>query len=73
MTSGPGEPSTSAEPGCAVRQAVDGPRLLNFHKLLREARRDTLTVLERQEQVAEWKRRGRAGAARARAKRGQDA
>ena len=62
-----------SEPGCAVRQAVDGPRLLNFHKLLREARRDTLTVLERQEQLADWKRRGRAGAARARAKRGQDA
>ena len=62
-----------AEPGCAVRQAVDAPRLLNFHKLLREARRDTLTVLERQEQLADWKRRGRAGAARARAKRGQDA
>jgi len=62
-----------SEPGCAVRQAVDGPRLLNFHKLLREAQRDTLTVLQRQEQLAEWKRRGRAGAARARAKRGLDA
>ncbi len=57
------------EPGCAVRQAVDAPRLENFHKLLREARRDTLTALERQAQQALWKQRGRAGAARARAKR----
>jgi ribosome biogenesis GTPase len=61
------------EPGCAVRQAVDAPRLSNYHKLLREARRDTMTALERQEQLAQWKQRGRAGAARARAKRQHDA
>ena len=61
------------EPGCAVRLAVDPPRLENYHKLLREARRDTLTALERQAQQALWKQRGRAGAARARAKRQPDA
>ncbi|GCL62736.1 ribosome small subunit-dependent GTPase A [Pseudaquabacterium pictum] len=61
------------EPGCAVRQALDGPRLDNYHKLLREAQRDQLTVLERQAQLAQWKQRGRAGAARARAKRQPDA
>ena len=61
------------EPGCAVQQAVAAPRLSNFHKLLREARRDTVTALERQQQLAQWKQRGRAGAARARAKREQDA
>ncbi len=47
------------EPGCAVRQAVDGPRLRNYHKLLREAQRDSLTVLQRHEQLALWKRRSR--------------
>ena len=48
------------EPGCAVRQGVPDERLRNFHKLLREAKRDSLTVLERQAQVAQWKARGRA-------------
>ena len=48
------------EPGCAVRQGVPDERLRNFHKLLREAKRDRLTVLERQAQVAQWKARGRA-------------
>jgi ribosome biogenesis GTPase / thiamine phosphate phosphatase len=57
------------EPGCAVREAVDHDRLRNYHKLLREARRDTMSTLERQRQVAMWKARGRAGAARAKAKR----
>jgi len=57
------------EPGCAVRLAVDMPRLENYHKLLRESRRDTLTALERQAQQALWKQRGRAGAARAKARR----
>jgi ribosome biogenesis GTPase len=61
------------EPGCAVREAVDEPRLRNFHKLLREARRDSLTLLERREQLAQWKARGRAGQARARSKRGDAA
>jgi ribosome biogenesis GTPase len=57
------------EPGCAVRAGVAPDRLRNFHKLLREARRDTMTVLERQQQVAQWKARGRASHARIRAKR----
>ena len=61
------------EPGCAVRLAVDAPRLRNYHKLLREAQRDSLTVLQRQEQLALWKQRGRAGQARARAKRQAEA
>ena len=57
------------EPGCAVREGVDGDRLSNYHKLLREARRDTMSALERQQQVAVWKARGRAGRERAKAKR----
>ena len=57
------------EPGCAVREGVGDDRLRNYHKLLREARRDTMSALERQRQVAMWKARGRAGAARAKAKR----
>ena len=57
------------EPGCAVREGVAPDRLRNFHKLLREARRDTMTVLERRQQLAQWKARGRAGHARAKAKR----
>jgi ribosome biogenesis GTPase len=58
------------EPGCAVRAALDGDRLRNYHKLLRESRRDTLTALDRQKQVAEWKARGRAARERMRDKRG---
>lgn len=48
------------EPGCAVRAGVPAERLRNFHKLQREARRDTLSVLQRQEQLAVWKQRSRA-------------
>jgi ribosome biogenesis GTPase len=58
-----------SEPGCAVRQAVPEARLRNFHKLLREARRDQQTVLERQSELSQWKMRGREGHARAKAKR----
>ncbi len=58
------------EPGCAVRAALDEDRLRNYHKLLRESRRDTLTVLDRQKQLAEWKARGRAARERMRDKRG---
>lgn len=60
-----------SEPGCAVRAGVDADRLRNYGKLLREARRDTLSALERQQQLAQWKARGRAGEARARQKRGE--
>jgi ribosome biogenesis GTPase / thiamine phosphate phosphatase len=59
------------EPGCAVRAGVPADRLRNFHKLLREARRDGLTVLQRREQLALWKARGREGHARLKAKRGE--
>jgi ribosome biogenesis GTPase / thiamine phosphate phosphatase len=57
------------EPGCAVREGVPADRVRNFHKLLREARRDTMSVLERQQQVAVWKARGRASSERAKRKR----
>jgi ribosome biogenesis GTPase len=58
------------EPGCAVRPAVAAERLSNYHKLLREARRDSLTALERKAMVSQWKARGRAARARIDAKRG---
>ena len=58
------------EPGCAVREGVSAERLRNFHKLLREARRDTLTALERKAQVSAWKSRARLGRLRAESKRG---
>jgi ribosome biogenesis GTPase len=57
------------EPGCAVRAGVSADRLRNFHKLLREARRVNMSLLERRQQLAQWKARGRAGQARAKAKR----
>jgi ribosome biogenesis GTPase len=44
-----------AEPGCAVRAGLDADRLKSYHRLQREARRDTLTVLQRQRQLGEWK------------------
>lgn len=47
------------EPGCAVREAVAPERLRNFQKLQREVRRDTMTLLERREQMQRWKQRGR--------------
>jgi ribosome biogenesis GTPase len=59
-----------AEPGCAVREAVPASRLRNFHKLQREAQRDTLTALERKAQVQQWKSRGRQARERLQAKRG---
>jgi ribosome biogenesis GTPase len=57
------------EPGCAVREGVAGDRLRNYHKLLREARRDTLSVLERQQQLSAWKQRGRGTRERMKLKR----
>jgi ribosome biogenesis GTPase len=57
------------EPGCAVRAQISPERLKNYHKLLRESRRDTMGVLERQRQLAQWKVRGRAGTQRADSKR----
>jgi ribosome biogenesis GTPase len=58
------------EPGCAVRPAVAAERLRNYQKLLREARRDSLSALERKAMVSQWKARGRAARARIDAKRG---
>jgi ribosome biogenesis GTPase len=59
------------EPGCAVREGVDADRLRNYHKLLREVRRDTMTALDRQRMVAQWKVRGRISKERMKAKRGE--
>lgn len=59
-----------SEPGCAVREGLPAERVRNFHKLQREARRDSLNALERREQRANWKMRGREAAIRTRAKRG---
>jgi ribosome biogenesis GTPase len=58
------------EPGCRVRDAVAPERLKNYQKLLREARRDQLTVLDRRVQLATWKARSRAAKARMREKAG---
>ncbi len=58
------------EPGCAVRDGVSPERLKNYNKLLREARRDSITALERKVQVQQWKARGRQARLRAEAKRG---
>lgn len=63
--------SHQGEPGCAVREGVQADRLANFHKLEREYRRDTLTALERREQLNLWKVRGRASRARVREKQGR--
>ncbi len=59
------------EPGCAVREGVDPDRLRNFQKLLRETRRDTLTWVERRQQLSAWKSRGKAARERLRMKRGE--
>jgi ribosome biogenesis GTPase len=58
------------EPGCAVREGIGADRLRNYHKLLREMRRDTMTALDRQRQLAEWKARSRGAKVRMQAKRG---
>jgi ribosome biogenesis GTPase len=60
----------AGEPGCAVRAVVDDDRLGNYAKLLREARRDTLTPYERRERVAAWKARSRETRAWMKMKRG---
>lgn len=63
--------SHTGEPGCAVRGSVAPERLRNYLKLLREARRDTLSALERKAVVAVWKQRSKASR-RAAAERGRD-
>ena len=57
------------EPGCAVRAGLPEQRVRNFHKLQREASRDSMNALHMREQRRDWKLRGREGAMRARAKR----
>ena len=58
------------EPGCAVRGVVPEERLRNWAKLQREARRDTVTALERKAQLSVWKARARGARQRVQAKRG---
>jgi ribosome biogenesis GTPase len=58
------------EPGCAVRAGIGAERLRNYHKLQREARRDTQSALERKAQVQVWKGRGREARMRMNAKKG---
>jgi ribosome biogenesis GTPase / thiamine phosphate phosphatase len=58
------------EPGCAVRANVAADRLVNYQKMLREIRRETMTPLQRREQLAMWKARGKAAELRMKMKRG---
>jgi ribosome biogenesis GTPase len=58
-----------SEPGCAVRDAVDPDRLLNYLKLLREVRRVEATPLDRIAERSKWKLLGKAAVARSREKR----
>jgi len=60
------------EPGCAVAAGVAADRLTNYQKLLREIRRETLTPLQRREQLSMWKLRHRAAEQRMKMKRGKD-
>jgi ribosome biogenesis GTPase / thiamine phosphate phosphatase len=59
------------EPGCAVREGVAADRLRNYHKLLRESRRDTMSALERQRQLSVWKSLGKGARERIKIKRQQ--
>ncbi len=43
------------EPGCAVRAGIEPDRLINFKKMLRDARRDSMTALDKQAAAARWK------------------
>jgi ribosome biogenesis GTPase / thiamine phosphate phosphatase len=61
----------AAEPGCAVREGVARARLQSFQKLLRETRRDTMSALQRKEQLQSWKVRSRAARVRDADKRGE--
>ena len=60
------------EPGCAVRAGVTADRLVNYQKLLREIRRETLTPLQRREQLSMWKTRHRTAEQRIKMKRGEE-
>lgn len=58
-----------AEPGCAVRDAIDADRLFNYHKLLREVRRSQQTPLDRIAERSRWKVLMKAASRRSRNKR----
>jgi ribosome biogenesis GTPase len=47
------------EPGCAVRESVDEARLKSYLKLRSQAQRDTMTLLQRQAEVAKWRARSK--------------
>jgi ribosome biogenesis GTPase len=61
--------SHGSEPGCAVRDGVAPDRLRNFQKMLRETRRDTMTWVERRQQLSAWKSRGQEARVRMKMKR----
>jgi ribosome biogenesis GTPase len=58
-----------SEPGCAVRGNIHADRLLNFHKLIRDAQRSQQTPLDRIAEKAKWKVLNRAGTKRSHDKR----
>lgn len=60
-----------AEPGCAVRGAIDADRLCNYRKLLREALRHDMTPRDRIAQASKWKVLMKAAGERGRHKRGE--
>ena len=60
------------EPDCAVRAGVAPDRLVNYQKLLREMRRESLTPLQRREQLSMWKTRHRTAEHRLKMKRGEN-
>jgi ribosome biogenesis GTPase len=58
------------EPDCAVRAGVAPDRLDNYHKMLRDIRRESMTPLERRELLSMWKERAKGAALRMKMKRG---
>jgi ribosome biogenesis GTPase len=52
-----------------VADSLSPERLNSWHKLQREAQRDTMKALERQRQLSEWKQRSQAGRQRLKDKR----
>jgi ribosome biogenesis GTPase / thiamine phosphate phosphatase len=60
------------EPGCAVRDAVDPDRLLNYQKLLREVKRNQQTPLDRIQERNKWKVIMKSAATHTRNKRTSD-
>lgn len=58
-----------SEPGCAVRGNIHSDRLLNFHKLVRDAQRSQQTPLDRIAEKAKWKVLNKAGTKRSHDKR----